>query len=69
MDYIILLNRIFFKGIYKVSELDGVVFRDIYVNNRLKRFDAAIILDVFNKYRTSAFSDDRDDIVNFADIF
>ncbi len=57
------------KGIYKISELDSVVLRDIYVNNRLKRFHAAMILDVSNKYITSSPSDGGDDIVNFADAF
>src|SRR6266536_6129426 len=27
-----------FKGIYKISELDSAILRNIYVNNRLKRF-------------------------------
>jgi len=58
-----------FKGIYKVSELDGAVLRDTYANNRLKRFHAIIVLDVFSRYGTSAFSGGGDNIVNFADAF
>ena len=58
-----------FKGIYRISELDNTIFRNIYVNNRLKRFYVAIIFDVFSRYRTSAFSDNKNDIVNFADAF
>ena len=44
-----------FKGIYRVSELDSAVLRNIYINNRLKRFHVVIILDVSSRYRTSAF--------------
>src|SRR6266536_5939659 len=58
------------KGIYRVSELDGVVFRGTYVGNRLKRFHAAVILDVSSRYRTPAsFGGGDGDVVNFADIF
>src|SRR6266536_227877 len=57
------------KGIYRVSELDGAVLRDTYVNNRLKYFHAAVVLDVFNKYGTSTPSDDEDNVVNFANVF
>src|SRR6266511_3444551 len=54
------------KGIYRVSELDGVVFRDTYVDNRLKYFHAAIVLDVSSRYEASVLFGDRDDdIVNF----
>ncbi|SRR6266536_6656618 len=49
-----------FKGIYRVFELDSVVLRDMYVGNRLKRFHVAVILDVFSRYGTSAFSDSGD---------
>ncbi len=35
----------------------------------LKRFHAAVVLDVSSRYRTSAPSGDGDDIVNFADAF
>ncbi len=58
-----------FKGIYKVSELDGVVFRDMYADNRLKPFYVTIILDVFSRYRTPASFNDKNNIVNFADVF
>src|SRR6266536_3039262 len=58
-----------FKEIYRVSELDGVVLRDTYVNNRLKYFHVIIILDVFSRYRTPASFNNRDNIVNFADAF
>ena len=58
-----------FKGIYRVSELDDVILRGTYVNNKLKRFHATIILDVSNKYKTPASSDNKNNIVNFADIF
>jgi|SRR6266498_4773654 len=59
-----------FKGIYKVSELDGAIFRGTYADNRLKYFHVAVILDVFSRYGAPAFSDDGDgDIVNFADAF
>src|SRR6266536_655989 len=44
-----------YKEIYRVFELDSAVFRDTYVDNRLKRFHAAIILDVFSRYKTSVF--------------
>ncbi len=59
----------FFKGIYRVSELDGVVFRDTYASNRLKRFYVVMILDVFSRYGTPVSSDDRNNIINFADAF
>ena len=60
----------FFKEIYRVSELDGAVFRNTYANNRLKRFHAAVILDISNKYKTSAPSNNGDsNIVNFANAF
>src|SRR6266498_915549 len=52
-----------FKGTYRVSELDGVILRSIYVDNRLKRFHAAMVLNVSNRYKTSASSDDGDDVV------
>ena len=58
-----------FKGIYRVSELDGVVFRDMYAGNRLKRFHVIMILDIFNRYGMSVFSGDRDDVVNFVNVF
>ncbi len=59
-----------FKGIYRVSELDDVILRGTYVNNKLKYFHAAVVLDVFNKYKTSAsFGGEDSDIVNFADAF
>ncbi len=35
----------------------------------MKRFHAAIVLDVSNKHRTPAPSDGGDDIVNFANAF
>src|SRR6266511_1431891 len=57
------------KGIYRVSELDGAVLRGTYPNNRLKRFHAAVILDVSNKHETPALSDNENDVVNFADAF
>ncbi len=57
------------KVIYRVSELDSAVLRGIYVNNRLKCFHAAVVLDVFSRYRTSIFSDNKDDVVSFADVF
>ncbi|SRR6266536_4848602 len=58
------------KEIYRVSELDSVILRDTYVDNRLKRFHVIVILDVSNRYRTSTPSDSEDsDIVNFADAF
>ena len=57
------------KEIYRVSELDGAVFRDTYAGNRLKRFHVAVIFDVSSRYRTPAFFGGRDDIVNFADAF
>ena len=57
------------KEIYRVSELDGAVLRDTYADNRLKRFHAAVILDIFSRYRTSISSDGGDNIVNFADAF
>ena len=44
-----------FKGIYRVSELDGAVFRGTYVDNRLKRFHAVVILDVSSRHGTPAF--------------
>src|SRR6266498_3869170 len=58
-----------FKGIYKVSELDGAVLRGTYAGNRLKRFHVVVILDVFSRYKTLAFFDGGDDIVNFVDVF
>src|SRR6266536_6567557 len=58
-----------FKGIYKISELDSAVLRDTCANNRLKRFYVVIILDVFSRYGMSAFFNNKDDIVNFADAF
>ncbi len=58
-----------FKEIYRVSELDGAVFRDTYTDNRLKRFHAAVILDVFNRYKTFIFFGGGDNVVNFADVF
>ena len=59
-----------FKEIYRVSELDNVVLRDTYVNNRLKHFHAAMILDVSSRYRAPAsFNNEDGDIVNFADAF
>ncbi len=65
---IIKLNPL--KGTYRVSELDSAVLRNRYASNRLKRFHAAIILDVSSRYRTPAPSDSEDDsIVNFADAF
>src|SRR6266536_4602102 len=57
------------KGIYRVSELDGVIFRDTYANNRLKRFHVVVVLDVSSRYGTSVFSSDGNDVVNFADVF
>ncbi len=58
------------KGIYKISELNSAVLRDTYTDNRLKRFHATIILDVFSKYGTPAPSSDKNDnIVNFPDAF
>jgi len=57
------------KGIYRVSALDGAVFRGMYVNNKLKRFHVVIILDVFNRHKTSASSGGGDNVVNFADAF
>src|SRR6266536_1012289 len=44
-----------FKEIYRVFELDGAVLRGTYVDNRLKHFHAAVVLDVFSRYRASAF--------------
>ncbi len=59
-----------FKEIYKVSELNDAIFWGTYVNNRLKHFYAAMILDVFSRHGASASSDNRDsDIVNFANTF
>ncbi len=58
-----------FKGIYRVSELDGAVLRDMYANNRLKRFHAVIIFDVFSRYGTSTPFNNENDVVNFADAF
>src|SRR6266536_1516433 len=58
-----------FKGIYKVSELDGAVLRDTYASNRLKRFHVTMVFDVSSRYGTPAFSNDGDNIVNFADAF
>src|SRR6266536_1808164 len=48
------------KKIYKISELDGAVLRDTYAGNRLKRFHAAIILDISSRYGTPTPSDDGD---------
>ncbi len=60
----------FFKGIYRISELDGAVFRGTYINNRLKYFHAAVILDVFNRYRAFIFFGGEDgDVVNFVNVF
>ena len=60
----------FFKGIYRVSELDGAVLRDTYADNRLKYFHAVIVFDVSNKHGAPAFSNNRDnDIINFANAF
>ena len=59
-----------FKGIYKISELGNAILRDTYADNKLKRFYAAVVLDIFRRYRTPAPFDDRDhDIINFADAF
>ncbi len=58
-----------FKEIYRVSELDGAVLRGTYIDNRLKCFYVVVVLDVFSRYKTPASFNDRDDIVNFADIF
>jgi len=59
-----------FKEIYRVFKLDGAVFRDRYISNRLKRFHVIMILDVANKYKTSTLSDNEDGgVVNFADAF
>ncbi len=57
------------KGTYRVSELDGAVLRDTYAGNRLKRFHAAVVLDVSSRHGTPAPSGGGDDIVNFADAF
>src|SRR6266536_1169636 len=57
------------KEIYKISELDSAVLRDTYAGNRLKRFHAAVILDVSNRYKTPTSSDNENDVVNFADAF
>jgi len=57
------------KEIYKISELDSVVLRDTYADNRLKRFHVAVVLDVFNKYKTSILFNGENNIVNFADVF
>ncbi len=58
------------KRIYRVSELDGVVLRGTYVDNRLKYFQAVVVLDVSSRYRAPVSSDDGDgDVVNFANIF
>src|SRR6266536_3895126 len=55
-----------FKEIYRISELDGVVLRGTYANNRLKYFHAAVVLDVFSRYGASAPSGGGDgDVVNF----
>ncbi len=37
--------------------------------NRLKRFHAAVVLDVSSRYGTSAPSDGGDNVINFADAF
>ncbi len=57
------------KEIYRVSELDGVVFRDMYAGNRLKRFYVIIIFDVSSRYGTPAPSNSGDNIVNFVNAF
>ena len=58
------------KEIYRVFELDDAIFRGTYVNNRLKRFHAAVILDVSSRHETPAPSNNEDDdIINFADVF
>ncbi len=58
------------KEIYRISELDSAVFRDMYADNKLKHFHVVIILDVSNRYRTSVSSNSEDNnIVNFADTF
>ena len=58
-----------FKGIYKISELDSVIFRDTYADNRLKRFHVIVVFNVFSRYETSTFFDGGDNIINFADVF
>ncbi len=59
-----------FKKIYRVSELDGVVFRGTYADNRLKYFYAVVVLDVSSRYGASVFFGGGDgDVVNFADVF
>src|SRR6266487_1531075 len=57
------------KGIYRVSELNGAVFRDTYADNRLKRFHVIVVFNVFSRYETSTFFDGGDNIINFADVF
>ena len=59
----------FLKGIYKISELDGVVLRDTYVSNRLKRFHAVVVFDVFSRHGMFVSSGGGDNIVNFANAF
>ncbi len=59
----------FFKGIYRVSELDGAVFRGTYAGNRLKRFHVVVVFNVFSRYETSVFFGGGDDVVNFVDVF
>ena len=42
----------------------------MYANNRLKRFHAAVIFDVFSRYKTPALSDNGDNnVINFAEAF
>ncbi len=42
----------------------------MYVDNRLKHFHAAVILDVSSRYKAPALFDNKDsDIVNFANAF
>ncbi len=57
------------KEIYRVSELDGAVFRDTYAGNRLKRFHVAVVFDVFSRYGTPVSFGGGDNIVNFVDVF
>ena len=60
----------FLKRIYRVSELDGAVFRDTYANNRLKHFYVTVILNIFSRYKTPApFNNEDGDVVNFANTF
>ncbi len=57
------------KEIYRISELDSAVLRGIYAGNRLKRFYVIIIFDVSSRHETPVFSNNKDDIVNFANVF